>query len=111
MVYIGRNTRKTQSIEKNMPTPTDVDNGPITVGTMIACIFGMNVGAIGRVVGETKCFCKFENHGTTKRVTKQHARSCSKGSDRKQKEEEELKRSLMMSLSEKLLSVLKSTVF
>ena len=61
-------------VEKQTPTPTDIDNGPITVGTMIVCIFGMNVGAIGRVVGETKCFCKFENHGKAKRVTKQYAR-------------------------------------
>ena len=62
------------AIEKQTPTPTDIDNGPIAVGAMIACVFGMNVGAIGRVVGETKCFYKFENHGKTRRVTKQYAR-------------------------------------
>ena len=66
------------AIEKQTPTPTDIDNGPIAVGAMIACVFGMNVGAIGRVVGETKCFCKFENHGAIKRVAKQHAHRAAK---------------------------------
>ena len=62
-----KSTRKEWlAVEKNTPTPTDINNGPITVGAMIACIFGMNVGAIGRVVGETKCFYKFKNHGATK---------------------------------------------
>ena len=72
---LAKSTRKEWlSIEKQTPTPTDIGNGPIAVGTMIVCIFGMNVGAIGKVVGETKCFYKFENNGKIRRVTKQYAR-------------------------------------
>ena len=56
-------------------TAIHVDDGLITVGAKISCVFGVHVGTVAVVIGSAKCFYKFkDSEGRIRKVTKQYAR-------------------------------------